>query len=312
MSKRPPEGNPTATLRLIDGGITCNNPTDVAVHEARLLFGRERRLAVVSVGTGQGVAEESAQSSYLPSWLQNLVNATGDVAQTDATARGPSFCLLMTFAIFLPPLGCSLPGWPARGVVDRTQPRPLFESNRTGAPPAPPRGPVLPPRANLGGLQARSKGQLEQFERAKNSPSSLRSPRPSRRRPPCPRPVARSTGLDDARDSVIESLVAGAEARPRAPRYSPPRALPPLARRPLPRPLTVPPTLAARPPEPPGVHGHAGGAGPRGAARRGGAAAQGGGACRSACCRRGGRRRGGGARSRGWGCWCCLMSSYSY
>lgn len=87
MSKRAPEGNPTASLRLIDGGITCNNPADVAVHEARLLFGRERRLAVVSVGTGTGAACEASQNSYLPSWLQNLVSATGDVAQTDATVR---------------------------------------------------------------------------------------------------------------------------------------------------------------------------------------------------------------------------------
>ena len=85
--RRPGEGSVAAALRLIDGGICCNNPTGVAVHEARLLFGRERPLLLVSVGTGAGVATETAPSAFFPAWLQNLVNATGDVAQTDATVR---------------------------------------------------------------------------------------------------------------------------------------------------------------------------------------------------------------------------------
>jgi len=84
---QPPEGAVTAQLRLIDGGIVCNNPADVAIHEARLLFGRDRPLVLVSVGSGCGVAAETpvGGSSYLPSWLQTLVNAIGDVHQTDAT-----------------------------------------------------------------------------------------------------------------------------------------------------------------------------------------------------------------------------------
>ena len=85
--RKPPEGVLAAQLRLIDGGITCNNPADVAIHEARLLFGRERPLIVVSVGTGSGLASEITPIAMVPLWLQHLVNATGDVAQTDATVR---------------------------------------------------------------------------------------------------------------------------------------------------------------------------------------------------------------------------------
>jgi hypothetical protein len=87
LGRRPPDGSFTAQLRLIDGGLMCNNPADVAIHEAKLLFGRERPLLVVSVGTGSGVASEVTPSAIAPLWLQHLVNATGDVAQTDATVR---------------------------------------------------------------------------------------------------------------------------------------------------------------------------------------------------------------------------------
>ena len=85
--RKPPDGAVTSTLRLIDGGLSCNNPTDVAIHEARLLFGRERPLLVVSVGTGSGTPTELAPHSYFPLWLQHVVNATGGVADTDATVR---------------------------------------------------------------------------------------------------------------------------------------------------------------------------------------------------------------------------------
>jgi len=87
IGRRPPEGTHSAQLRLIDGGLMCNNPADVAIHEAKLLFGRDRPLLVVSVGTGSGVAAEVTPSAIAPLWLQHLVNATGDVAQTDATVR---------------------------------------------------------------------------------------------------------------------------------------------------------------------------------------------------------------------------------
>lgn len=87
IGRKPPEGTHAVQLRLIDGGITCNNPADVAIHESKLLFGRERPLLVVSVGTGSGVAAEVTPSAIAPLWLQHLVNATGDVAQTDATVR---------------------------------------------------------------------------------------------------------------------------------------------------------------------------------------------------------------------------------
>jgi patatin-like phospholipase/acyl hydrolase len=35
-------------VRFVDGGIAANNPADVAVHEARRLYGNDRPLVVVS------------------------------------------------------------------------------------------------------------------------------------------------------------------------------------------------------------------------------------------------------------------------
>lgn len=180
MTKRAPEGNPTAALRLIDGGITCNNPADVAVHEARMLFGKERRLVVCSVGTGQGVAAEASQSSYLPSWLQNLVNATGDVAQTDATVRRATRVLFDCVCS----TACVERCW-GRQTVRDLQPGvlsvripllcsppvvffPCFE--HAGAPPAPPGRPVLPPRAHERRLQARVLRRISADDGGKAAP----------------------------------------------------------------------------------------------------------------------------------------------
>lgn len=59
----------------------------MALHEARLLHGRHAPILLVSVGTGQGPPCECAPSGFLPTWLQHLVAATGDVAHTDATVR---------------------------------------------------------------------------------------------------------------------------------------------------------------------------------------------------------------------------------
>jgi len=81
--------NVQSELRLIDGAIASNNPTAVAVFEARRLFSQSRPLCVVSLGTGTSVphARGARASSNLPQWLDNTIHATCDVDQVDATIR---------------------------------------------------------------------------------------------------------------------------------------------------------------------------------------------------------------------------------
>jgi hypothetical protein len=77
-----------SSLRFIDGAIACNNPTSVGIFEARALFGREVPLCVVSLGTGAAVPREAAtRAQDIGNVMGNLVNATCDVAQSDALAR---------------------------------------------------------------------------------------------------------------------------------------------------------------------------------------------------------------------------------
>ena len=77
-----------ASLRFIDGAIACNNPTSVGIFEARRLFGRNRPLCVVSLGTGAAVpCETKTRAQDIGNVMGNLVNATCDVLQVDALAR---------------------------------------------------------------------------------------------------------------------------------------------------------------------------------------------------------------------------------
>jgi len=73
-------------LRYVDGAFSVNNPTSVAVQEARRIYGKERPLVVVSVGTGVGLPEP-APSTSAPTWLQNAMAASFDVDVVDATVR---------------------------------------------------------------------------------------------------------------------------------------------------------------------------------------------------------------------------------
>lgn len=73
-------------LRYVDGAFSVNNPTSVAVQEARHIYGKERPLVVVSVGTGVGLPEP-APSTSAPTWLQNAMAASFDVDVVDATVR---------------------------------------------------------------------------------------------------------------------------------------------------------------------------------------------------------------------------------
>jgi hypothetical protein len=80
--------NVNAEIRLIDGAIASNNPTAVAVFEARRLFSKSRPLCVVSLGTGAAVPNSrDARLSGFPGWLDNTIHASCDVAQVDATIR---------------------------------------------------------------------------------------------------------------------------------------------------------------------------------------------------------------------------------
>lgn len=104
----------SARLVLLDGGILCNNPSDVAVHEARRMFGHAAPIALLSIGansmtcravvqsnvhcaqltitlsitgTGGPIPCESPPppagflSSAVPSWVWPLVAAAGDVVR---------------------------------------------------------------------------------------------------------------------------------------------------------------------------------------------------------------------------------------
>lgn len=73
-------------LRYVDGAFSVNNPTSVAVQEARRIYGKERPLVVVSVGTGVGLPEPAPATSA-PTWLQNAMAASFDVDVVDATVR---------------------------------------------------------------------------------------------------------------------------------------------------------------------------------------------------------------------------------
>lgn len=80
--------NVDAEMRLIDGAIASNNPTAVAVFEARRLFSKSRPLCVISLGTGAAVPNaRDARLSGFPGWLDNTIHASCDVNQVDATIR---------------------------------------------------------------------------------------------------------------------------------------------------------------------------------------------------------------------------------
>ena len=53
-----------------DGGVLTNNPTAIAIHEARLLWPNERIQCVVSVGNGRSVTELEFQSLARSTSLQ--------------------------------------------------------------------------------------------------------------------------------------------------------------------------------------------------------------------------------------------------
>ena len=86
LNKLSPLESSRTQLRFIDGAISCNNPAAAAVFEAKRIFSPKRPLILCSVGTGYPVARD-VPATYGASWVTNVVNATCDVVQVDATIR---------------------------------------------------------------------------------------------------------------------------------------------------------------------------------------------------------------------------------
>lgn len=86
LNKLSPLESSRTQLRFIDGAISCNNPAAAAVFEAKRIFNPKRPLILCSLGTGYPVARD-VPATYGASWVTNVVNATCDVVQVDATIR---------------------------------------------------------------------------------------------------------------------------------------------------------------------------------------------------------------------------------
>jgi len=74
------------TMLHQDGGVIANNPTAIAVHEARLLWPTEKLQCIVSVGNGRSVLElDAAVQAPATSRLQEKISKIVDSA-TDTEA----------------------------------------------------------------------------------------------------------------------------------------------------------------------------------------------------------------------------------
>jgi hypothetical protein len=86
---------PLDGMRLIDGGIVANNPTAIAVHEARRLWGDDCVRCVVSLGTGgfAGVTLETSGWGHTVSGLIEAMTSTDVVhhAAEDLLPAGTYF-----------------------------------------------------------------------------------------------------------------------------------------------------------------------------------------------------------------------------
>lgn len=63
-----------------DGGVLANNPTAIALHEARLLWPHEPIQCVVSVGNGRTVTELELTSTLTTTGIQDKITKIVDSA----------------------------------------------------------------------------------------------------------------------------------------------------------------------------------------------------------------------------------------
>uniref|UniRef100_A0A1I7VFM6 PNPLA domain-containing protein n=1 Tax=Loa loa TaxID=7209 RepID=A0A1I7VFM6_LOALO len=82
---------PLGPLLYQDGGVLTNNPTALAVHEARMLWPHERIQCVVSVGNGRNVSEVELNSVKLSTRLQEkilrIIDSATDTELVDLCMR---------------------------------------------------------------------------------------------------------------------------------------------------------------------------------------------------------------------------------
>lgn len=72
----------TDNHEYVDGGILANNPTQIAWHEANLMWENDLVDVVVSVGTGVTSLRPKAMESIL-SWANKMVGIATDCRRVD-------------------------------------------------------------------------------------------------------------------------------------------------------------------------------------------------------------------------------------
>lgn len=80
LQRPPPLQVSLGTVLHQDGGVLANNPTAIALHEARLLWPREAVQCVVSVGNGRTVSELELSSTLRNTGIQDKISKIVDSA----------------------------------------------------------------------------------------------------------------------------------------------------------------------------------------------------------------------------------------
>jgi hypothetical protein len=62
--------NPPPPITYVDGGLGCNNPSQLAIVEAQRIWGTGKKICIVSIGTGQQSAKSIVDESQLETNLE--------------------------------------------------------------------------------------------------------------------------------------------------------------------------------------------------------------------------------------------------